>query len=109
MVVSLLSFYSITMFSLTRSSFYVNLSVSRAAFLILVLLYHAPEQIKHAPTAPLELLLVLDIPGTIFIIAALLCFFLALQWGGETKSWNSADVIDTLTGWICLAIIFVII
>jgi MFS transporter, DHA2 family, glioxin efflux transporter len=40
----------------------------------------------------------MDIPGACAIMSAAVCFVLALQWGGTTKPWNSADVIGCLVG-----------
>jgi hypothetical protein len=34
----------------------------------------------------------MDLPGALLILAAVVCYLLALQWGGTTKSWNSPDV-----------------
>lgn len=54
-----------------------------------------------------EKLLQMDIVGTFTIIAALVCFLLAMQWGGLTKAWNSPDVVGTLVGFFVLTIVFV--
>jgi hypothetical protein len=34
----------------------------------------------------------MDLPGALLILAAVVCYLLALQWGGTTKPWNSPDV-----------------
>ncbi|KAK4897396.1 hypothetical protein LTR27_004916 [Elasticomyces elasticus] len=46
--------------------------------------------------------------GTFTILAALICFLLAMQWAGITKPWNSRDVIGTLVGTGVLSIAFVV-
>lgn len=51
----------------------------------------------------------MDLPGLTALLASIICYVLALQWGGVTKSWSSADVIGTLVGWIALFVVFVII
>jgi len=48
----------------------------------------------------------LDIIGTLLAVGSVVCYFLALQWGGVKKPWDSADVIGTLIGFILLAIMF---
>ena len=40
-------------------------------------------------------------------MAAVVCYILALQWGGITNPWNSPDVIGTLVGCIVLIIFFI--
>lgn len=48
----------------------------------------------------------MDLPGTFTIMAAVICFLLAMQWAGVTKSWNSADVIGTILGFCLITIAF---
>lgn len=61
------------------------------------------------PATLKEKILQMDFPGTFTIMASLVCFFLALQWGGQTKSWKSADVIGTLVCFALLLIMFIVI
>jgi MFS transporter, DHA2 family, glioxin efflux transporter len=50
----------------------------------------------------------MDLLGTFTIMAAVVCYLLALQWGGVTKKWSDSTVIGTLIGFCLLAIAFVI-
>jgi MFS transporter, DHA2 family, glioxin efflux transporter len=50
----------------------------------------------------------MDLLGTFTIMAAVVCYLLALQWGGVTKKWSDSTVIGTLIGFCVLAIAFVI-
>lgn len=49
----------------------------------------------------------MDPAGTFVLLAAFICLILALQWGGTTKSWGSADVIGTLIGFFLLITLFI--
>ena len=53
-----------------------------------------------------EKFLQMDPLGTVTILAAVVCYILALQWGGTTKSWNSSPVIGTLVGFVLLLVVF---
>ncbi|RYO84160.1 hypothetical protein DL766_006521 [Monosporascus sp. MC13-8B] len=67
-----------------RWCFYANLPIGGVAFLIFFL----------------------DPFGSTLAITSMICYFLALEWGGVSKAWNSGDVIGTLVGWILLAVAF---
>ena len=53
------------------------------------------EKLKH-----------LDMPGAVFIISAVCCLLLALQWGGIVVPWRSARIIGLLSGFGLLIIAF---
>ena len=53
-----------------------------------------------------EKFLQMDPLGTVTILAAVVCYILALQWGGTTKPWNSSPVIGTLIGFVLLLVVF---
>ena len=54
-------------------------------------------------------MLAFDFPGMVVLIGALICFLLALEWGGITKAWSSSEVIGTLVGCFLLTIAFCVI
>ena len=57
----------------------------------------------------MEKFLQMDPLGTFTIMAAIVCYLLALQWGGVTKPWSSSDVIGVLVGFGLLVILFAVI
>lgn len=86
-------------------SFYINLIIGGIATLIFLALF--PKPTAPLPQATLkEKLLQLDLLGTTLAVASIVCYFLALEWGGVTKAWGSADVVGTIIGSILLAIAF---
>lgn len=48
----------------------------------------------------------LDLLGSALAVGSVICYFLALEWGGVRKAWSSSSVIGTLIGWILLSIAF---
>lgn len=48
----------------------------------------------------------MDLLGTFTIMAAIICYILALQWGGVTKKWSDSSVIGTLVGFGLLLVVF---
>lgn len=51
----------------------------------------------------------MDVPGFLVIVRAVVCYLLAMQWGGVMKSWGSADVVGTLVGSILLLLLFLVV
>ena len=48
----------------------------------------------------------MDPLGCVLFIAAVCCLLLALQWGGQSRPWNSATVIGLLIGFGLLTFFF---
>ncbi|CAO2651133.1 Nn.00g094300.m01.CDS01 [Neocucurbitaria sp. VM-36] len=91
-----------------RWCFYINLPFGAVAALAFLLAFPAPNQRDIRKTPLKEKILHMDIPGVIFISAAVICFTLAMRWAGVEKKWSSADVIGTLVGSILFVIAFVL-
>jgi hypothetical protein len=51
----------------------------------------------------------MDPIGCIVFICDMCCLLLALQWGGQTKAWNSATIIGLLVGSAALSALFILI
>ncbi|KAK4503482.1 hypothetical protein PRZ48_004397 [Zasmidium cellare] len=81
-----------------RWCFYINLPIGGLAAFVILLFYTNPAHAKPIRATWKEKILQLDIGGTVLILGAIICFLLALQWGGVTKPWSSSDVIGTLVG-----------
>jgi len=52
-------------------------------------------------------ILELDLLGTFFLIPAVVCLLLALQWGGAEYPWNSSTIIGLFVGFALMTIIFI--
>lgn len=89
-------------------SFYINLPIGGATAAAITLFLRIPA--APIPTAKtwLEILLQMDLPGSLAISAGLVCYLLALERGGLTANWSSSTVIGLLVGWILLSLVFVI-
>lgn len=89
-----------------RWCFYVNLPIGGASALVILLLFQAPAASKPAKASWQEKLLQMDPLGSFIIMAAIVCYLLALQWGGVTKAWSDSSVIGTLVGFGLLLVVF---
>lgn len=56
----------------------------------------------------LEKVLQMDFIGSFLIMAATICYLLAMEWGGITKSWGSADMISVLVVFAVLLLVLVL-
>ena len=92
----------------TSSSFYINLPCGAVAAASIVLFLRIPEAAKPAQATLKEKLLQMDLTGVVTITAGVVCYLLALQWGGFLKRWGSSDVVRTLIGFVILTIAFLV-
>ncbi|KAL8905377.1 MAG: hypothetical protein Q9171_006688 [Xanthocarpia ochracea] len=90
-----------------RWCFWINLPIGGLAAAILLFTYKPPKAATPQPATWKETLLQMDPLGTILITAAVICYILALQWGGSTKPWSDSTVIGTLIGFGLLLIAFI--
>ncbi|EER23998.1 Major Facilitator Superfamily protein [Coccidioides posadasii C735 delta SOWgp] len=89
-----------------RWCFYINLPIGGVSALIILLLFHAPYSAKPVPASWKEKLLQMDIVGIAMIMGAVVTYILALQYGGQSKAWNSAQVIGLLVAFVVILIVF---
>lgn len=91
-----------------RWCFWINLPVGGAVVFIILFIFRTPAHAKPEQVGWKELVLQLDLLGSVLILGALLCYLLALQWGGVAKAWSDRDVIGTLVGFGALSVLFVL-
>ena len=90
-----------------RWCFYVNLPVGAFSAGVIFLTFTTPDNAKPQEATLKEKLLQFDFPGTFVLMAAVICFLLAIQWGGTTKPWSDSTVIGLIVGFALLAIVFI--
>ena len=69
--------------------------------------FKAPKAAQPQEASWTEKILQMDFPGAFVVMAAVVCYLLAFQWGGTTKSWKSGSVIGSLVAFGILTILFV--
>ncbi|KAL6247574.1 hypothetical protein RBB50_005920 [Rhinocladiella similis] len=88
-----------------RWCFYINLPLGGVTLAILALTLKVRNDSKKAPLK--EQIHQLDPLGTFFILPAVICLLLALQWGGTTYSWSNARIIVLFILFGVLSAIFI--
>ena len=91
-----------------RWCFYINLPVGGLGAAIILFTFTTPEAFKPVKATMKEKLLQMDFIGSFLIMAAVVCFVLALQYGGITRPWSDKTVIGLLVGFGLIIIVFCI-
>ncbi|KAI1499406.1 DNA repair protein RAD50 [Biscogniauxia marginata] len=87
-----------------RWCFWINLPIGAVTAIIIVFVYKAPKAATPQSATWRETILQMDLNGTALIMAAVVCFILAFQWGGWIRRvWaNSAHVFFVSGGFFVL-------
>lgn len=88
-----------------------NLPIGAVVLVLIFFLFHPPKGSLDGAFNSMTLsqkLLKLDPLGSIFIMSAVVCILLALQWGVESNDWDSATVIGLLVAFPILLGLFVL-
>jgi MFS family permease len=90
-----------------RWCFYINLPIGAISALIVLFFFQTPKQAvpKKAPLT--EKVLQMDPLGVALVLAASVCYILAMQYGGVSHAWNSATVIGLIVGFIAIMAVWV--
>jgi hypothetical protein len=90
-----------------RWCFYINLPIGSVTIACMLLFFRTPAHAKSGHNTPIrDTLLSFDPIGSVLMFSGVLCFFLAVQWGGVAKPWNSATEIGLLVGCVLLLALF---
>ncbi|KAH8592860.1 major facilitator superfamily domain-containing protein [Bisporella sp. PMI_857] len=89
-----------------RWCFYINLPIGGVGAAILAIFFHLPSHAKPAEATLREKMLQLDPSGIVLVLGAVICYVLALQWGGVSLPWNDSKVIGLFVGFGLLFIAF---
>ena len=90
-----------------RWCFYINLPLGAVSVIIILFFFHTPAGTKSSAASWKEKLLQMDPVGVALIMGALLIYGLALEYGGQTRPWNSSVVVGLLVGFVAILIVFV--
>ncbi|KFA76887.1 hypothetical protein S40288_09296 [Stachybotrys chartarum IBT 40288] len=90
-----------------RWCFYINLPIGGLSVLIILFYFRTPPAAKPVDASLKEKILQMDPLGTSLVLGAILCYLLALQYGGLSHAWNSSTVIGLLVGFFVIVIVFV--
>ncbi|RDL41997.1 uncharacterized protein BP5553_01976 [Venustampulla echinocandica] len=89
-----------------RWCFWINLPFGAVAIAAIWLFFKPPKR-KESGLTLKQKIWELDLVGALFLICAIVCLLLALQWGGTTYAWKDSKVWGCLLGFGLLIIIFI--
>ncbi|KAF2837772.1 MFS general substrate transporter [Patellaria atrata CBS 101060] len=91
-----------------RWCFWINLPIGAVVLFVLTYILKIKEEDTENRILPfIQKLDHLDPLSCTVFLGSVVCILLALQWGGQTKSWDSPTIIGLLVGSGVLAILFV--
>ncbi|KAK7937727.1 uncharacterized protein PG986_014595 [Apiospora aurea] len=91
---------------LSSTSFYINLLCGGVAAIATLLAFRAPKAASPVPATNKEKLLQMDVPGALLICAVIVCFTLALRWGGAERAWDDSKIVGTLVATPVFLVLF---
>ncbi|KAB2101662.1 Efflux pump [Alternaria gaisen] len=89
-----------------RWCFWINLPFGAVSLAVVFFFFTNPRRTySHLPVK--ERLKKIDIVGAVFLICAIVCLLLCLQWGGFSYAWSNSKVWGTLLGFGLLISVFI--
>ncbi|EXJ77514.1 hypothetical protein A1O3_09741 [Capronia epimyces CBS 606.96] len=88
-----------------RWCFYINLPIGAVAIAAVFFFFTNPQRHDSNLTTKQKIGHI-DLVGAFFLICAIVCLLLALQWGGTTYPWSNPKVWGCLLGFGLLVIVF---
>lgn len=89
-----------------RWCFWIAFPAGGASLGVVLFFFRAPASMRPAVAGKREKLLQMDLQGTGLVVGCLVCYMLALQWGGVDMPWSSAMVVGLLVASVVLGVCF---
>jgi len=89
-----------------RWCFYINLPIGGISAAILLFFFKTPPAAKPVAAPLSEKLINMDPVGTVLVMAGVITYILALQYGGVTYAWSSSTVIGLIVGFVLIVLAF---
>lgn len=89
-----------------RWCFYINLPIGGISATILLFFFKTPPAAKPVAAPLSEKLINMDPLGTVLVMAGVITYILALQYGGVTYAWSSPTVIGLIVGFVLIFLTF---
>ena len=96
------------LFSLPRTQLTPPRPIGGVAAAIIFIFFTTPPAAIPAAAPLREKILQMDPIGNLIVLIGVVCYILALQWGGTTKAWSSGPVIGTLVAFGICVVLFII-
>ncbi|KAL4883823.1 major facilitator superfamily-domain-containing protein [Aspergillus karnatakaensis] len=90
-----------------RWCFYINLPIGGVAAVVIFFIFKTPSSAKPVDAPFKEKMLQMDFVGAALMMGLIVSYILALQYGGQTHSWKSSEVIGLLVGFVLITAVFV--
>lgn len=87
-----------------RWCFYINVPIGAFVVAVILIFFHLPSAVKPIKADWKEKILQMDPVGVGLSMGSIICFILALQYGGVDYPWNSSVVIGLLVGFVAILI-----
>ena len=84
----------------------INLPIGGIAVATVFIFFKNPPR-EHSSLSFRQKIGQMDLVGAFFLICAIVCLLLALQWGGSTYAWSDSKVWGCLLGFFLIIFIFI--
>jgi hypothetical protein len=75
---------------------------------MLVFFFHTPSHARPAQATWKEKILQLDFVGAVLVMGSITSYILGLQYGGQSRPWNSSTVIGLLVGFVVMTMVYIV-
>ena len=89
-----------------RWCFWINLPFGGLSFVAILFFFQNPER-QYSHISLKKRMKEVDLLGALFLICAIVCLLLALQWGGLTYAWGNSKVWGNLLGFGLIISVFI--
>ena len=90
-----------------RWCFWINLPFGGVAIAVVAIFFQNPTR-RHTEMSIKQKIAEVDLVGAFFLICAIVCLLLALQWGGTTYPWHDSKVWGCILGFGLILSVFLV-